>query len=159
MAINGDVSLKDLFEWASKRFELVLYADDGQFVVRFRPQAQPDQFQFLNNLCEVIRMLNLTTTQKCTVSIQPIDSKGHPAPLDGKPAWTTSVNGIVSLFPSDDGLKCDIVTLAVGSCQISVAADADLSSGVKQITGVLDITVAPAQAVGFQINTGTVVEQ
>lgn len=104
-------------------------------------------------------MLTINTVQKATVSIQPVDKKGHPASVEGIPVWTVSNEGPLSLFPADDGMKCDIVGLSVGTCQVNVTADADLGPGVKAITGTLDVQVSAAEAVGFAINVGTVEDQ
>ena len=104
-------------------------------------------------------MLSLSTIQKCTVSIKPVDAKGNPAAVDGIPAWNVSAEGTVSLFPAADGMSCDVVAVGVGSVQVNVTADADLGAGVKTIMGVLDVTVVAAEAVGFQITTGPVENQ
>lgn len=47
--------------------------------------------------------LTLTTTQQVHLRVTPTDHKGHPAPLDGPPSWTTSNTDLVALTPADAG--------------------------------------------------------
>jgi len=103
--------------------------------------------------------LTLSVVQKCRVTAQPVDKKGNPAPVDGPSQWSAFPEGIVSLSPSADGLSCDVTGMDVGNTQITITADADLSAAVKPINGTLDVTVIEAQAVGFQISTGPVIDQ
>lgn len=102
-----------------------------------------------------IHMLALPNDHKVTASIQPIDAKGNPAAIDGLAAWTSSNPNIAALQNiSADSLSADIVPATnVGSCQINVQADADLGSGITNITGILDVQVVAGQAVGFTIQT------
>jgi hypothetical protein len=103
--------------------------------------------------------LALTTTQKATATATPVDAKGRPSTIDGIAVWTVNPEGYVTMFPSDDGTHCDIVGFAAGDCQVIVTGDANLQSGDKPITGVLDVSVKAAQAVGFALTVGPVEEQ
>ncbi len=100
-------------------------------------------------------MLALPNDQKVTASIQPVDSHGNPATIDGLATWTSSSPSVADVANvSADSLSADVVPgTALGSCQINVQADADLGSGITNITGVLDVTVVAGQAVGFTIST------
>jgi len=98
--------------------------------------------------------LVLTDVQQVTLNVSPVSARGNPALLDGTPVWTTSDDLLVSVMPSGDGLSALVVaTGKVGSCQVSVTADADLGEGVKQLTGVIDIVVQPSMAVSLGINS------
>jgi len=122
-------------------------------------ETVPPRFIFSVQLAGItikdIQMLILPNDHQVTASIQPIDSKGNPAAIDGLANWTSSNPAIASVQNvSADSLSADIVPGAtLGSCQINVTADADLGSGVATISGVLDVQVAAGQAVGFTIQT------
>ncbi len=140
-------------------FELVLHDENGELILEFRPRPKAVRIKFVNSSHKEISMLKMSAVQKSTVSIKPVDIKGNPAAVDGVPVWGVSADGTVSLFPSDDGLSCDVVGVAPGTVQVNVSADADLGTGVKTITGTLDVEVIAAEAVGFAITTGPVEDQ
>lgn len=105
-------------------------------------------------------MLLLTSTQKCSLSIQPVDAHGNPALVDGTPTWSVADPNILTITPAADGLSAEIVAAGpIGATQVSVQADADLGGGVKTIAGTLDVQVAAGEAVGLSISAGTPVEQ
>ncbi len=107
-----------------------------------------------------IKMLILTDTQEVDLAIKPVDKKGLPAQLDGMPIWVTSNVAICTVIPAADGLSAVVkAAAAIGDVQISVAADADLGSGVTTITGVLDISVVAGQAVSMDVVAGQPREQ
>jgi hypothetical protein len=81
------------------------------------------------------------------------DAKGNPAVVDGVPLWGTSDPAIGTLTPSTDGLSAEWElgpAPVVG--QINVAADADLGSGVTQITGTLDVELIAGDATTVEIS-------
>src|SRR5262245_27021921 len=100
-------------------------------------------------------MLALPNDHKVTAYIQPVDATGNPATIDGLASWSSSNAQIADLANiSPDTLSADVVPGTVlGTCQINVQADADLGSGITNITGVLDVQVVAGQAVGFTIQT------
>jgi len=102
-----------------------------------------------------VTMLILPNDQKVTASIQPVDSKGNPAQIQGPAQWSSSNDNIASLQNiAADGLSADVIPGAtLGTCQINVQGDADLGTGVTTITGVLDVQVVAGAAVGFTITT------
>jgi len=109
---------------------------------------------------ELTMQITLAADKKRTLSIQPVDAKGRPANIDGVPVWDVTPTGGLTLFPSNDGLSCDIVWVQGEQDQVvSVSADADLGTGVKTITGTLDVKTLSAEAVGFAINPGPEVDQ
>ncbi len=151
--------LLSLLQIAFDNFQIVFRVENNALVVQFRPRLPAIRLKIINSHRKEITMLSLSSIQKCVVSITPVDKKGHPASIDGVPVWTVSADGIVSLFPAPDGLSCEIVAETPGSCQVNVSADADLGSGVKTITGTLDVTVTASEAAGFTINTGAIEDQ
>jgi len=104
-------------------------------------------------------MLLLTTTQKATLSLDPRDAKGNPAPLDGVPSWTVADASVATLDVSPDGLFATINAAAVGATQVNVTADARIGPDVREISGVLDVQVSPAEAVTLGISAGPAEEQ
>lgn len=102
----------------------------------------------------------LTDTQQVVCTIDPRNAKGNPAPVDGVPEWATSNPSVATVHPTADGMACTVRSVGVGTCQISVTADADLDVGeVRNITGTLDIDVRPSEAVTMGITTGIPQEQ
>jgi hypothetical protein len=104
-------------------------------------------------------MLLLTDTQKVTLSIDPRNAKGNPAPVDGVPEWAVSNPGVGTITPSADGLSATFVATTGGDTQVSVTADADLGDGVRSLSATLDISVKPGEAVTLGITAGTPEEQ
>jgi hypothetical protein len=102
-----------------------------------------------------ITMLALPNDHKVTASIQPVDAKGNPAQIDGQAQWSSSSPSIANVQNiSTDTLSAEVIPGdQLGSCQINVQADADLGSGIQNITGVLDVQVVAGAAVGFTIST------
>jgi hypothetical protein len=111
-------------------------------------------FRFILNHRE-ISMLQLTDVQSCSLSVQPIDAKGNPAPVDGPPSWSVSDPTILSIVPSADGLSASISAVGLlGNCQVNVSADADMGAGTVTISGSLDVTVVASQAASLNIGAG-----
>ena len=101
-------------------------------------------------------MLVLTDIQQCLLSVAPVDAAGNPGKIDGQPAWSVSNPDVLALTVNEDGLSALVATTGkLGTCQVSVKADADLGEGVKEITGVLDVEVQGSEAVNLNITAGT----
>jgi hypothetical protein len=99
--------------------------------------------------------LTLSVTQKVELQLQPVDIKGNPAPVDGVPVWDVSDPNLVDLVPSVDGLSAVVAAKGdLGHVQISVRADARLGPDVREIMGVLEIDLVPAEAVALGIVAG-----
>ena len=97
----------------------------------------------------------LTDAQKVNLTVTFQDAAGNAATVDGVPAWTSSDPTIITLTVAADGLSADAITTGtLGTSQVSVAADADMGSGVTTITGVLDIEVQAAAAVTALVAAG-----
>ena len=101
----------------------------------------------------------LTDIQKVSCSLDPRNSKGNPAPLDGVPVWASSNEAVATVTAAADGLTADVTATGVGTAQISVVADADLDVGeLREITGLLDVEVKASEAVTLGIVAGTPVD-
>jgi hypothetical protein len=105
-------------------------------------------------------MLTLTDTQKDDLGVTFTDAKGNPALVDGAPAWSVSDPTILSVTPTADGMGATIAALGpLGSCQVSVTADADMGGDVKALVGTLDVSVVAGAAVSANISAGAPTEQ
>ncbi len=101
----------------------------------------------------------MTVTQQFLVSIQPVDSKGKPAPIDGAAVFSSSDESVAKVVAQPDGLSALVVAQGVGKYSISVSADADLGEGVVTIVGSDSGEITQGQAVGFALTAGPVEEQ
>lgn len=99
--------------------------------------------------------LILTDEQECELQIELLTAAGNPGKVDGVPVWSVSNPSVVSITVEDGGLKALISSAGLGECQVSVTVDADLGAGVRQVTGVLDVSVQPAEVVSVGILSGT----
>ena len=99
--------------------------------------------------------LTLSVTQKVELHLQPVDSRGNPAPVDGAPAWDVSDPSLIDLVPSTDGLSAVAAAKGpLGHVQITARADARLGPDVREIMGGLEIDLVPAEAVALGISAG-----
>jgi hypothetical protein len=100
--------------------------------------------------------LVLTDLQQVELSVAPVNAVGNPAPVDGEPVWAVSDPTVLTLQIASDGFSALAVTTGkLGTCQVSVSADADLGPGVTTLTGTLDIEVKASQAVNLGMTVGT----
>jgi hypothetical protein len=76
-----------------------------------------------------------------------LNKDGGPGKTDGITTWTPSVEGVVTLEPSPDGLSCKITTLpvptdvALNSVIVTAQVDGDLGDGVQPIVNTLALDV------------------
>ncbi len=97
----------------------------------------------------------LTTEQKITLAVAPKTASGNVATLDGPPTWTVSDEAVAELVVAEDGLSATVVAKTAGAVQVTVTADADLDANeTREIAGVLDILIVPAEAVTLGISAG-----
>ena len=102
-------------------------------------------------------MFVLTDVQKVTLSVAPVDAAGNPAKVDGVPVWDIigAQPDILKVQAADDGLSATVTTTGgLGTAQVRVTADADLGTGVKAITGLLDVQVVASDAVSLTVTAG-----
>jgi hypothetical protein len=105
-------------------------------------------------------MLILTDTQQVPLAVAFLNKAGNPAPVDGAPVWSSSDETVLTVTPAADGLSAVAkATGKLGTAQVSVTADADRGEGVRSISGVLDVTVQPSDAVSASISAGAPEEQ
>jgi len=98
----------------------------------------------------------LTDIQQVSLAIQAVDARGNPAKLDGAPVWTSSDTALLTVVASDDGLSCVATAVGpLGTAQVLVTADADLGTGVRALTGLLDIDIIASEALNVVIVPGT----
>lgn len=105
---------------------------------------------------EVITMLEVTITneQQVKVTLNPVTATGKPARVDGAPTWEV-VTGNSTVQPADDGLSADLISSDdPGDTDFLVKADADLGEGVTEISDVIRLTVAGAQAANLGLSAG-----
>ena len=99
--------------------------------------------------------MNLQDDQKVKLTLNPKDSAGNSASLDGAPQWSSSDTSIVTVTPSADGLSAEVVSGNLGTATITVTADADLGAGVKPLTASMDFTVIGGEATALGLTVGT----
>lgn len=139
----------------------------GQDLVRILAAVTPPEaVRFVLNvelegeLKEGVTSINMTNSQKATASIQPVDKKGQPAPIDGVPTWASSDETIVTVTPAADGLSAEVRAVGpLGTAKVTATGDADLGEGTKPIFGELDVTITQGEAVGFKMTLSDPVEQ
>ncbi len=85
----------------------------------------------------LIQDVSLSATQKITYTFLLKDKKGivvfNPTIID-RPDWSGGA-GIVQLFPSDDGMKCEVDGLTPGEFDIHVSLRVSTPAGVAQLLG------------------------
>ena len=109
--------------------------------------------QFENNIFFGVESMSIKAGQKVKLSINPVDAFGNPAKVDGVPAWSLSDDILAALEVHPSGLETVLTSLGpVGSVKVSVAADADLSDGVRSLIGeaIVDIEAGEAVDLGLQ---------
>lgn len=100
-------------------------------------------------------MIILTDEQQVSVTVAFTTAAGNPATVDGVPTWQSSNEAVATVTPASDGLSALVVSTGLGVAQVSVQADADLGSGTRLISGLLDVDVRAAEAVAASLVAGT----
>lgn len=108
-----------------------------------------------------IMAVSITTTQLVTGTLQPVDSKGNPAPVQpGSVTFSSSDENVFRVeVDAANEATLKVVAVGPGTAQLNYSADANLGEGVKTIEGFTAVEVLPAEAVGFGITFGTPEEQ
>ena len=103
--------------------------------------------------------LILTDTQDCVLSVTARDRKGAAAMVQN-PTWKSSDNAVITVTPDPaDGTKATVSAQTAGTALITFTADADLTDGVLEIIGTLDVVVGPGMATVIEISAGAPTEQ
>lgn len=109
-----------------------------------------------------ISMIGLKLSQKVTVTLQPQDRLGNPASVEpGSVVFESSDLDVCTVVQNPDNeLQADVYSSVnnPGTAQLDFRADADLGSGVEQISGFSAVEVLPLQAVGFGLSVGEPVD-
>lgn len=99
--------------------------------------------------------LILTDEQQVVLKLSPRTQRGNPATVDGMPVWSSSDPAVLTVTPiATDPTGLSALAVAVGplgTAQVQAVADADMSSGVRTLTAVLDVEVKAAEAVSLDI--------
>lgn len=106
----------------------------------------------------VPHMTTLTDTQMVSGTIQPLDKKGKPAPVQaGSSVFSSSDSSVITVDSVD--LSVTVKAVAAGTAQVRWSADADLGDGVVTISAAEDFVVTGGQAVSAGFTFGTPTEQ
>lgn len=99
--------------------------------------------------------VTMKDTEKVGLAIAAVDAKGNAAKLDGVPAWAVSDPAGLALTVAPDGLSASVAAVGpVGNFQVTVAADADLGAGVRELLGILDFEIVAGEAVAITFAAG-----
>lgn len=99
--------------------------------------------------------ITLTNEQKVKVSLKPVTQSGKPATVDGAPQWEV-VSGDSTVVPASDGLSADLLSSDTpGDTQFLIKADADLGSGVQEVSEIVTLHVQGANAANLGVVVGT----
>lgn len=89
---------------------------------------------------------------KLKLEIRPTDAFGNPARVEGQPVWTLNDPSLGSLDVSVSGTEVIFSSIGkVGQVVIDVAADADLSEGIRNIGGSLTVDIEAGEAVDLGV--------
>lgn len=103
--------------------------------------------------------LKITTKEKISVTLHPVDQAGDDAKVDGKPAWTVA-NGDSKILVADDGLSAELISANTpGDTEYLVEADADLGAGVERISDRIKLTVEDPKAVSLGLTESSPVKK
>src|SRR5262245_28838673 len=90
--------------------------------------------------------ISITNEEKVKVTLTPVTATGKPAKVDGVPSWEV-VTGNSTVEPAEDGMSADLISSDdPGDTDFLVKADADLGEGVTEISDIVRLAVAGAQA-------------
>jgi len=98
--------------------------------------------------------VSITNEQKVNVTLKPVTATGKPASVDGVPTWEV-VTGNSTVQAAADGMSADLISADdPGDTDFLVKADADLGSGVTEISDIVRLSVAGAQAANLGLSAG-----
>jgi hypothetical protein len=98
----------------------------------------------------------LPADKQVRLQIEYVDKNGNPAEVDDEVQWSSSDDVIAKVEPltvqpsgnvPEGGVVMLIPGTAVGNCQITAKADADLGDGVRELISLFDVTVVAGEAV------------
>ena len=96
----------------------------------------------------------ITNEEQVGITLHPVTSTGRPARVDGAPTWEV-ITGNSTVVVAEDGLSADLVSSDdPGDTDFLVKADADLGEGVVEISDIIRLHVAGAQAANLGLVAG-----
>jgi len=95
-------------------------------------------------------MFTLPNDKNAQLTVTAVDADGNPAQVES--ITYTSSNPEVATV-DETGL---VTSVSIGTAQINVTADADLSEGVTELIGLLEVEVVSGQAVAFTVSASLV---
>ena len=99
--------------------------------------------------------VSLTNEQEVVITLAPVTQSGKPAKLDGAPEWSV-ISGDSTITVADGGLSATVRSSDnPGDTQILVKADADLGTGVEEVSDTIAIHVLGANAANLGLSAGT----
>lgn len=109
---------------------------------------------------ERIERMILKDNQQGQLAVMAVSKKGHPAQVEGTPAWLSSAPEIASVTPAADGLSATVkaeVNLgdAAINCSAQVMEDGNLVAKNKSIT----VSVVAGDASDISIIEGEITDQ
>lgn len=110
-----------------------------------KPPKKAKRIAILNNQTgQEIKMDIITLGKERVYTAEGRDAQNNPAPLlaGDVPVWSASPTGIVTLFPTSDGMSCEVVAAAAGACTLTVTGK-DVKAG--SVSGSADISVPGAE--------------
>lgn len=98
--------------------------------------------------------VKITNEEQVKVTLSPVTSTGKPAKVDGTPTWEV-ITGNSTVQAADDGMSADLVSSDdPGDTDFLVKADADVGEGVTEISDIVRLSVAGAQAENLGLTAG-----
>lgn len=144
MNINKETLLWQIIYWALKRLPFTL--PQVHFNYSIAIQQKPKKPKTMD--------ITINNEQQVVVELHPVTPGGHPAPLDGAPTWT-KISGDSEITVSEDGMSATLVSSDnPGDSEFLVKADADLGSGVVEVSDMIRLSVAGAQAASLGLVAG-----
>lgn len=107
-----------------------------------------------------IMATTLPDDSQFTVSVAYVDRRGNPATVDSVPVWATDHPELLTIDPADDGMSALVAAAGpTGSAQVTVTADAAFGPDVRDIIGILDVSIVGAEAVSATLSAGAIEPQ
>src|SRR5262245_52998880 len=123
------------------------------------PVAPTPQFKKWPITGSLLLAVQLTSTQRQSLSVAFTDGKGNPAPVDGQPQRMVDNPNVIALSPSLDGMACDIAAVGpLGTALVSIQADADMGAGYIAVAGTYAVEVIAGRATAVVIAGGPISE-
>jgi len=156
--INGSLNLKH-----SGQIQIVSPNDNTilQLLQEIRACACGKRFSYkvgpvTNKPKKTMLEISITNEQQVLVTLNPVTAAGHPAPVDGIPAWTVQ-SGNSTVVPAADGLSAQLVSEDnPGDTVFMVSADVDPGPGVTTISDLITLHVSHALAASLGLSEGAV---